>query len=194
MRPLARILDRKRPEKRIADALHLVEPDESRIEDVGHELALDVDRIRFVQPHVKWSFHRGFAAALIVLELVNDDRVSVQQPLIERMLGDDCGVGNYRRIANVFHTAEVRFVHADGPVESLRCIHNPGSCRSTGKLLSVSPPECERPFHPGRNKIFDADFTPEPYSTASMRSSHVPAPTTKRYGAIGRRFSKVMTC
>ena len=86
---IARILDRQWPQKRVPDALYLVEPDENRVEDIGHELALNIDGVSFIEPHIKWCFHRGFAAALIVFELMNDDRVSIQERRIESMFGDD---------------------------------------------------------------------------------------------------------
>ena len=113
---MSRVLYGQRSEKRISNALDLVEPDQRRIENVRHELPFDVHRVGFIEPDVKGRLHGRHAAALVVFELMHDHRVGIEQELVERVFADQRCIGDDGSVSGIFHTSEIGPSHADGPI------------------------------------------------------------------------------
>ncbi len=101
---------------RIAHGVHLVQPDAVRIEPVGHILPLHIHGERLVQPHVERGRHGHIAAALVVLELVDDHGMGVEQAPVAGEPVDQGRVRDNGGVAHVFHAAEVALLHGDRAV------------------------------------------------------------------------------
>src|SRR5208283_1902581 len=118
---MARILNCQRSERGVADAVNLEEAHKRRVKSISYKLPLHINGISFVKPDIKRRIHGSLAAALIVLELVNDNRVGIQQACVQSMLIDERSICNNRSIAGILHSAEIRFIHTDCPV-GVSCI------------------------------------------------------------------------
>ena len=113
---LPAIFNRKRTLERRAHRIDMVEAHQFPPEflfDIG---ALDIDRVGLVKPHIEGRLHRHVATTMVVFEFVDNHAMGIDEATVCRPRIDQGGLGDDRGIADIFHAAKIRFLHADGSV------------------------------------------------------------------------------
>ena len=155
---MAPVFQSQRAQKGVADGIHLLEPNERGIEAARHVAPFHVHRVGFVEPHIEGRFHGGFAAALVVFEFMNNDRVGVQEGLVEGVFVDEGRVGDDGSVADVFHAAEIGFVHGDGAVGIPRVFVILGGSHPKDRILEDFHGNAHSVHGTGGHQVFQLHF------------------------------------